>query len=299
MSYSPDTGLLYIPAIEAPMVYVNAADKPAGSMQFNFALAFIYPEDYDPAALAGLFGKLPPIKALAQGISTPVKSRGVLRAYDPVRQKIVWEAAGWSMWDGGVLSTAGDLVIRGDAAGMLKVYSAGSGGLLQQIDVGTSMMAAPMTYAIKGEQFIAVMAGYGGGLLFDPFPAGSAALKYGNDGRIVAFKLGGGAVPKPAAVPALAPVEPPPREGSAQQIAAGEVLYNRYCARCHVFGVGLLPDLRRMNPGTHSAFYEIVLNGAYQVKGMGRWDDVLNRADAEAIHAYLIAQAWEAFAPAP
>jgi quinohemoprotein ethanol dehydrogenase len=63
-----------------------------------------------------------------------------------------------------------------------------------------------------------------------------------------------------------------------------------------VFGVGLLPDLRRLSGPTHQLFYEIVLHGAYQGKGMARWDDVLSRADAESIHAYLVDQAWAAYA---
>jgi quinohemoprotein ethanol dehydrogenase len=55
----------------------------------------------------------------------------------------------------------------------------------------------------------------------------------------------------------------------------------------------LLPDLRRISPVTHQLFYEIVLNGIYQGKGMGRWDDVLSTGDAQAIHAYLVDQAWQ------
>ena len=47
----------------------------------------------------------------------------------------------------------------------------------------------------------------------------------------------------------------------------------------------MLPDLRRLSPVTHELFYQIVLNGIYQGKGMGRWDDVLSHSDAEAIHA--------------
>jgi DNA invertase Pin-like site-specific DNA recombinase len=39
---------------------------------------------------------------------------------------------------------------------------------------------------------------------------------------------------------------------------------------------------------THQLFYEIVLEGIYQGKGMGRWDDVLSAEDAQAIHAYLV-----------
>jgi quinohemoprotein ethanol dehydrogenase len=58
-------------------------------------------------------------------------------------------------------------------------------------------------------------------------------------------------------------------------------------------GRGNLPDLRRIEPGTHSVFNAIVLGGAYQAKGMGRFDDVLSPADADAIHAYVIDLAWQ------
>ena len=160
-------------------------------------------------------------------------------------------------------------------------------------------MAAPMTYSVRGEQYVAVMAGYGGGTLFMPFPTDSAARIYGNAGRVVAFKLGGSAVPKPPKRAEEPFPEPPARAGSASSIAAGEVLYNRFCARCHVFGTGLLPDLRRLAAPTRQMFYEIVLNGAYQAKGMGRWDDVLSRADAESIHDYLVDQAWAAYQRPP
>jgi quinohemoprotein ethanol dehydrogenase len=87
--------------------------------------------------------------------------------------------------------------------------------------------------------------------------------------------------------------QPPPLHGGATEVAAGEVLYNRYCARCHFFGRGILPDLRRMDPATHGLFASIVLQGAYVPKGMGRFDDVLSPGDAEAVHAYLIDQAWQ------
>ena len=77
-----------------------------------------------------------------------------------------------------------------------------------------------------------------------------------------------------------------------QEIAAGEVLYARFCSRCHLYGRGILPDLRRMTPATHSVFDAIVRGGAYASKGMGRFDDVLSPADAEALHDYLIDQSW-------
>ena len=57
----------------------------------------------------------------------------------------------------------------------------------------------------------------------------------------------------------------------------------------------MLPDLRRFALSNEELFLEIVLNGAYQAKGMGRFDDELNRADVDSIRAYLIGQAWDAY----
>ena len=292
MSYSPKTGLVYIPVIDAPMVYVNTEDRRAGLIEGSFELAYFYPEDYHPKALENLLGELPSLETLAKGDTRALKTLGGLRAVDPMSGKIAWEQGSESpLNDGGAMSTAGNLVFRGDAAGFLGVYTADSGRLLKRVEVGTSIMAAPTTYRVNGEQYVALMAGLFGTAYF---PHESAAYKYGNTGRIIALKLDGGAVPKPPVLSDPTFPEPPAREGTREQIAQGEVLYNRFCQRCHVFGRGALPDLRRLSPETHSLFYEIVLNGAYQAKGMARWDDVLTRADAEAIHAYVVDQAWQA-----
>jgi len=140
------------------------------------------------------------------------------------------------------------------------------------------------------------MAGYGGGPgLYTPFPAASAANRYGNEGRIVAFALYVTAPPKPPAATEASFEQPPPRTGTAPGIAHGEVLYNRFCGRCHVFGRGELPDLRRLSPATHAAFYDIVLGGLYASRGMGRFDDVLSRQDAADLQAYLVDRAWDAY----
>jgi quinohemoprotein ethanol dehydrogenase len=287
MSFDPKTQLLYIPVIDAPMVYVDTSRRRAGLIEGNFDLAFFFPEDYDPKALASLYGPLPSLASLSED-GTPPRSRGLIRAVRPLSGEIVWEQETASRWDGGILTTGGNLAVRGDDEGYLDIYAADSGKLLKRIDVGTSIMAAPMTYRVNGVQYLAVMAGYGGGLLFLPYPPD----KYGNEGRVVAFRLGGGATPKPPLATDLQPA-PPPREGTPATIAQGELLYNRYCGRCHAFGRALLPDLRRLPPQVHSLFYEIVLRGAYQTKGMARWDDVLTPADAEAIHSYLVDQSWQ------
>jgi quinohemoprotein ethanol dehydrogenase len=157
-------------------------------------------------------------------------------------------------------------------------------------------MAEPITYRVGGIQYIAVMAGYGGGQIGAPLPENSAAYRFGNEGRIVALKIGGGPVPLPARVVSQPLPQPPAREGTRAQIAAGEILYNRFCSRCHVLGRGVLPDLRRLTPAKHQLFYDIVLNGVLAPLGMGRFDDVLERSEAEAVHAYIVDQAWAGIA---
>jgi quinohemoprotein ethanol dehydrogenase len=297
MSFDPGTGLVYIPVIDSPMVYVNTARLRAGLIEGNFDLAFFLPADYSPHDLASLFGPLPPLSELARGGPPPV-SRGFIRAVEPMTGKILWQHQTDSIWDGGLLSTGGDLVFQGDASGRLSAYAADTGKLLERIDVGTSIMAAPMSYRVRGVQYVAVGAGYGGGMLYEPFPAASAAYRFGNDDRIIVFRVGGGPTPQPPPLHEPALPSLPPRGGNPQAIARGEVLYNRYCARCHVFGRGLLPDLRRTAPALSPAFYEIVLHGADQANGMGRFDDELTRTQAEAIQAYLIDQAWQMQSPA-
>jgi quinohemoprotein ethanol dehydrogenase len=297
MSFSPQTGLVYIPALEAPMVYIETAQRPAGLIEGNFTVAGLFPEDYDPKALEPLFGPLPSLASLtAPGAPKSARSLGVLKAWDPVKGQLAWERPLPTYWSGGVLSTGGDIVVQGDAEGMLALYDAHSGNLLRKVDIGTGIIAAPMTYAVQGEQYLAVMAGYGGGPgLYSPFPENTAAHKYGNAGRIVALKLGGGEVPKPPLVRDDPFPEPPAREGAPANIAHGGILYNRHCGRCHTFGRGELPDLRRLSAPTHAIFYEIVLRGAYAPKGMGRFDDVLSPQDARDIHAFLVEQAWDAY----
>jgi quinohemoprotein ethanol dehydrogenase len=126
-----------------------------------------------------------------------------------------------------------------------------------------------------------------------PFPDGSAALRYGNQGRIIALRLDGGPVPLPPELQAEPFPVPPPRAGTRAEVAAGEVLFNRYCSRCHVMGPGMLPDLRRLTPEKHAIFAGIVRGGALSALGMGRFDDVLSERDVAAVHAYVIDEAWK------
>jgi quinohemoprotein ethanol dehydrogenase len=292
MAFDAKRGITFIPVIEAGNVMVESSDRRAGYVDGQFTTPAFLPESYDPAGMSSLYGSLPSMAQLARGIKTKIESRGFLRAWSVTEHRTLWETQTATGWDGGVLATAGGLVFQGDVTGHLNAYSASTGQRLASVALGTSIMAAPMTYSINGVQYVAVLAGYGGGELAIPFDPVTAAYKYGNEGRLIVLKVGGSEPTMPPPYSEVPFPQLPPRPIGGRQIAAGEVLYNRYCSRCHVFGRGVLPDLRRLDPATHQIFDLIVRGGVYASKGMGRFDDVLSEADVQAIHDYLIDQAW-------
>jgi quinohemoprotein ethanol dehydrogenase len=295
MAFDARRGLTFIPTMEAGNVIIETAALPAGLVEGQFTTQLVPPEVYDPAALKSLYGILPPLEDLTRDVHTNPASHGVLRAWSVAQHRVVWEAPTATSWDGGVLATGGGLVFQGDANGNINAYSADDGRLITSLQLGSSMMAAPMTYRVNGTQYIAIEAGYGGGAAVGGWPLdpASAAYRYGNEGRIIALKIGGSTppLPPPATDPPLP--APPKQTATAAEIRAGEVLYNRYCLRCHVFGRGILPDLRRIDPAIHKIFELIVRGGAFVPKGMGHFDDVLSPEDVAAIHAYLIDQSWK------
>ena len=305
MSLSLQTGLVYIPVLDVPNIWVDLLHN-GGSVKFVngfFTVSGITPDDnYDPQQLQRLFGPLPPAATIkAQRNVKPV--RELLRAWDPVAQKVVWEhetSAGLRGFDGGVMSSAGNLVFQGRGSGELWVYAADTGRVLKTVPTGSHIMAAPMTYAVNGEQFVAVQVGYGGAAIsVGTYPPGSAAMQYQNENRIIAFKLGGGAVPTPTPRIEERFPEPPPQAGDAAAIAAGEIKFIQECSRCHVLGPSSTPDLRRLNAGRHAAFKDIVLGGALAPLGMESFAEWLNEKDVENIHAYLIDQSWAAYRAQP
>jgi quinohemoprotein ethanol dehydrogenase len=294
MAFDATHGVTFLPVIEAGSIILETSARRAGLVEGQFTTPALPPELYDPKAMRSLYGQVPPLARLERGVKTNPASRGFLRAWSVAEHRVLWDTPTATSLDGGVLATAGGLVFQGDANGYFNAYSADTGKKLASIALGTSMMASPVTYAVNGTQYVAIVAGYGGGgvIIGAPLDPESAAYKYGNEGRIITLKLGG---PPPRLPPLRTDVpmpELPERPADARQIAAGEVLYNRYCSRCHVMGRGNLPDLRRISPMTHTLFDSIVLGGAYSVKGMGRFDDVLSPDDAHAIHAWLIDQGW-------
>jgi quinohemoprotein ethanol dehydrogenase len=301
MSFSARTHLVYIPVIDVPAVWVDMLHN-GGTVKYLdgfFTVNGIVADDtYDAADLKRLYGPVPDMATIKA--SRPQKPvRELLRAWDPQTGRSVWEvetSSGIRGADGGVMSTAANLVFQGRGSGELWVYAADTGKVLKVIQTGSHIMAAPMTYSINGEQFVAVQTGYGGtAITVGPIPPGSAALKYDNRNRIIAFKLGGGPVPTPALRDDGPFHLPPTQAAGAASISAGEIKFIEECSRCHVLGDSSTPDLRRLGPELHAAFNDIVLRGVLAPTGMERFDDLLSEQDVNNIHAYLIDQSWIAY----
>ena len=277
MSYSAATGLAYIPLLEIPMVY---AFRPKDRYYPGESAEHVDILGYDDPSVAA---QLP-----AGVVPEPLN---YLQAWDPRTGQERWRVPGESRYNGsGLLATAGNLVFQGNGEGFLTVRTADTGALLASIEVGTSMMAAPISYAVDGTQYLAIMAGWGGPPAWT-YPEESAAYRYGNEGRIVAFKLGGGAVPLPPKVARNAAIpEPPQVPSSPERIAHGRKLFERYrCSWCHnAGGPGTVPDLFALAPEKHALFKQIVLGGVLESKGMASFADVLSEQDAEDIQAFLV-----------
>ena len=153
MSYSPVTGLIYVPIAPSNTFTFTAAESMAADpAQQNYGGG----RRGGPLAQPAPYG---PIRRGADG--NPVRG-GILTAWDPVTQKERWYALGGGQTDGGVLSTVSNLVIQTTPNGRLRAYTADKGEQLLDIALPlTSGVGPPMTYQLDGKQYIAVMAGTG------------------------------------------------------------------------------------------------------------------------------------------
>jgi quinohemoprotein ethanol dehydrogenase len=274
MAFSPLTGLVYLPVTETYMAYAAAENfEPGRGLGTSFT-----GHDAERRKIAEY---------------ADAHSKGWLSARDPVTQREVWRTPNEQKGSGGVLVTAGNLVFQGKIGTTFAAYRADTGEKVWEMPVQQVPIAAPIAYQVGGEQYIAVNAGWGGGLAHVERSAYSQLFL--SKPRLLVFKLGGTAQlpPLPAAslqVPELLP--PPPLTGTAEQVARGEALYAANCALCHGAAArGGVKDLRHMMPATHDDFLAIVLGGKLAGNGMAGFADLLSREDAEVVHHYLIARA--------
>ncbi len=274
MSYSPKTGLVYIPVHQVGAMFSrNQADQ-----------------NDEAVNIMGLVIK-PIIKQAGDG-------KGYLVAWDPVKQREAWKVSHDEVWNGGTLATAGGLVFQGGADGMFNAYDAGDGQQLWHFNAGLGIIAAPMSFSAGGKQYVSVLVGWGG-----TAAAMSTVLnvgwKYGQQPRrLLTFAMGGTATVAPS----------PPRsmkvnalDDPGLKIDPGDVLAGRAisvaCMACH--GPGFVgagapgPDLRESAIALRQDSFTQFLKTGNPANGMPAqsWIDPVK---ARQLHAYIRARARDA-----
>src|SRR5262249_2598366 len=143
--------LVYVPALDGGFMYV-----PADPRSFQRRAGVFWNN-----GLHAISSSLPDDEAIRKAIRASAKGRII--AWDPVQRNSVWTAefsvpcdAGWLM------PTAGGIVCQGSGTGRFVAYDAANGKTLWDFHAQTGIVAAPVTYEVGGEQYVTILAGWGG-----------------------------------------------------------------------------------------------------------------------------------------
>lgn len=262
MSYNPNTGLTYIPALHEGFVYTDEGIDLEKWQSVEFVGGtgvWLYPPEKQPRDYSAS-----------------------LIAWDPVNQKEAWSVPQETFWNGGTLTTAGNLVFQGRSDGMLMAYNAETGEVVWEYNAGLGISAPPITYKINGRQYISVLVGWGGIYAGvggqDAYDMGWA---YGvHSRRLITFSLEGQADMPPLPKPYFPqPLAVPEFKVDQRMVAKGaNQYYTRACNRCHGSGGisgGMAPDLRASSICIdRDAFTEIVKGGSRVSRGMPHYKDI-------------------------
>ncbi len=277
MSYSPQSGLAYIPSQHYASNYSDQGYDIEGFQMEAFvgglgvdALVAKQPRDY-PASLI---------------------------AWDPLKQEAAWEIPQKSGPNGGTLVTAGNLLFQGRADGRILAYDATTGEELWNFNAGLGMTAAPITYELNGRQYVSILVGWGGGsaglgsmFSTDEYSARHLGWDYGKHlRRLVTFSLEGTADMPALPPPYFAkPIEAPDFEIDPELATQGEVEFGA-CAACHgldVLASGMAPDLRASTVALDAkSFSAVVRDGALVVRGMPGTPGITD-AQLDALQHYI------------
>jgi len=273
MSFSPKTGLVYIPVMQIGAHF--SRDKPQ-------------PGDVSVGGLS-----------IGWSRDDPRDGKSSLVAYDPLAEKPRWNVPYDTFWNGGTLATAGNLVFQGTAGGYLNAYDATNGTKLWRFYAGLGINAAPMSYAIGGRQYVAVLVGYGGsasmgGTLMN------VGWKYGaQPRRLLAFALDGHLVLPPSPAPnfTVNAVDDPKLTIDETAAKQGYDLFLA-CSLCHgrdlVAAGAPAPDLRESRIALdREALWTVLHDGTLVEHGMPRFE-TLSREQVMDIYAYIRRGAREA-----
>ncbi len=283
MSYNPATGLVYIPALYIGGAYmppVAPNEQERKKLGFNTGGAF---------ATADLPDDINFVKAVKAA------TKGKLVAFDPKTGKAKWTVDHPASWNGGTMTTAGNLVFQGTAMGEFRAYAADTGKQLYNLNVQSGVLSGASTYTVDGEQYVAFLTSKGGAFPLVAGYAGNTSAAVPNIPRLIVLKLGGKATLP--ALPEAQPYvwEPPTQTGTPANIAAGLSNFQRYCLVCHgpgAVGNGVLPDLRKSASIADAGTWKsVVIDGVLKGNGMVSFASVLSPQEAEQMRAYVISRA--------
>ncbi|SFO64666.1 quinohemoprotein ethanol dehydrogenase [Variovorax sp. PDC80] len=269
MSFNPQTGLAYLPAQHVPLNLMddkdwkfdqNAPGRPHAALGWN----------------TGKFANVEPPTS---------KPFGRLVAWDPVKQKEAWGVDYASPWNGGTLTTAGNLVFQGTADGRLVAYDARNGDKLWETPTGTGVVAAPATYMVDGKQYVSVAVGWGG-----VYGLAQRATERQGPGTVYTFAVGGTAKMPDFVQYRMSKLVQGVKYDPAK-VQAGTMLYVSNCVFCHgVPGVdrgGNIPNLGYLDSAYIENLDKFVLKGPAMARGMPDFTGKLSADDIESIKAFI------------
>ena len=269
MSFNPLTGLVYLPAQSVPLTLMDNKNwsfngerpgEPHSNMGWNVAT----------------FANVEPPK------SAPF---GRLIAWDPVKQKAAWTQEQVSPWNGGTLTTAGDLVFQGTADGRFIAYHARTGNKLWESPTGTGVVAAPSTYVVDGKQYVSIAVGWGG-----VYGLAQRATERQGPGTVYTFAVGGKAA-APEFVKYSMDSLVAGVKYKAEHVPEGTALYVSNCVFCHgVPGVdrgGNIPNLAYMNASYIENLDKFIFNGPATQRGMPDFTGKLSLDDVQKLKAFI------------
>jgi quinohemoprotein ethanol dehydrogenase len=269
MSFNPRTGLVYMPVQGVPLTLMdnknwklggNTPGEPHGGLGWNLAM----------------YANMEPPKS---------KPFGRLVAWDPVRQKEAWRQEHVSPWNGGTLTTAGNLVFQGTADGRFVAYNATTGAKLWETATGTGVVAGPSTYLVDGKQYVSVAVGWGG-----VYGVMHRATERRGPGTVYTFAIGGAATPpafvayQQGALLQGVPYDP-------AHVKEGTLLYVSNCVFCHgVPGVdrgGNIQNLGYSSTDVIANLDKWVFKGPAIEVGMPDYTGKLTAEQVEKIKAFI------------
>ncbi|MEM1402925.1 MAG: PQQ-dependent dehydrogenase, methanol/ethanol family [Pseudomonadota bacterium] len=278
MAFSGKTGLVYIPTVEFQGAYTPNNSESFEAMGRNTGMAYgslDFPKD--PQKLA----------ALASTVT------GALVAWDPIKGEARWRFKQRLPHAGGLLATAGDLLFQGEVDGRFMAINANTGEELWNFDAQTSVKAAPITYRINGEQYVAVLVGRGG-QLYGGRTTGDVTKDIINRSRLLVFSLAGEAeLPSPSdRINQMADLRS--LSADPEQVAEGSILYQKHCLFCHGISAvsnSVVPDLRFSGfLATTAGWASVVRDGVLASAGMAAFAPLLDEDETEAIRHYVLSK---------